>query len=124
MVCPRDDAEWEIGQGEVMAKRMPKLTSALITEALNALASKFVGDGKGINYYFVTDRSDVVTVTDDYQIARASFEVLARRRPMMECALEDRHTGVIADICPTSDEPSAPLEYHSAPAEEPKLYRA
>jgi hypothetical protein len=78
-------------------------------EVLEAFARETIGDGKRPNLYFVTDRGHVVTVTTDLAIARSHWDKLAARRPLQECALEDRVTGVIADVSPDSDEPNAPL---------------
>lgn len=82
---------------------MAKRKCVLITEALDKLASQFVGDGNALNYYFVTDRGHVVTITDYYPAARERYHALARRYPLVECALEDRQTGVIASVEPISD---------------------
>jgi hypothetical protein len=83
--------------------------SPLIIDALNALASRFVGDGNHLNFYFVTDRGHTLTVTDDYQLALMRWEASARETPLHECTLEDRLTGIIASIEPLDDTPDAPL---------------
>lgn len=78
-------------------------------EALEALARDMVGDGKSPNVYFVTDGGTVTTITRDKDVARRAWEALAARRPLQESMLEDRLTGVLADVGPRSDEPGAPL---------------
>lgn len=100
-------------------RRYDKRTSVLLAERLSALASEFIGDGNACNVFFVTDAADVVTVTYDYHTARDHYRALARRRPLQECALEDRLYGVIASVSPI-EEGSSTLRYENAPEE----YRA
>lgn len=83
-----------------MARRR---TSPLITDALNAIALRFVGDGNFLNYYFVTDRRHVVMITDDYDAALLRWQAIARKTPMQESAMADRLTGVIACVEPDGD---------------------
>lgn len=72
----------------------------LLTDTLNALARDYVGDGESPNHYIVTDRGNVVTVSDSFNTAYAHWQRLAARRPLVECALEDRLTGVLASVEP------------------------
>lgn len=76
----------------------------LLTNKLDDLARDHVGDGKGLNHYFVTDNGHVVTVSEDFQTAYDHWRKLAARRPLMECALEDRLTGVLADVSPHEED--------------------
>ena len=76
---------------------------------LNDLASVMVGDGLKPDVYFVTDGGNVVTVTTDARLAYHHWTNLAQRRPLQECALEDRLIGVIACVEPEEDEPNSPL---------------
>lgn len=75
----------------------------LLSERLNDLASVFVGDGKDLNAYFVTDKGDVMMVTYDGDAAHAYWRQLAARLPLRESALEDRLTGVLASVEPRDD---------------------
>jgi hypothetical protein len=95
-----------------VAKREYSRQSPLITVVLNTLARDFVGDGKHRNMYFVTDNGDVVTITDDRDVAVAHWRQLAARRPLVESALEDRLTGVIASVEPEIDTPGALLRIY------------
>lgn len=65
--------------------------------------SQFVGDGKHLNYYFVTDRGHVVMIADDAEAAYYRWLAIAQSTPLHECALEDRLTGVIASVEPISE---------------------
>lgn len=76
---------------------------------LEALASNLIGDGQSPNLYFVTDQGVVVTVTRSLEVAHAEWKELARRLPRVECALEDRKTGVLASVEPESNEEGAKL---------------
>lgn len=97
-----------------MAKRRhDKRTSVLIAERLNAMASEFIGDGNAANVFFVTTSGDTATVTYDYETARDHYRRLAACRPLRECALEDRLTGVIASVSPWED--GGPLHFEDAP---------
>ena len=75
---------------------------------LENLARDMVGDGKRPNLYFVTDGGTVTMVTRDRVAARGAWYDLSMRRPLQECALEDRLTGVLADVSP--DEDGGPLK--------------
>jgi hypothetical protein len=79
----------------------------LLTETLDSVARDYVGDGKPLNHYFVTDLGHVVTVTDSFELAYRHWRELASRSPRQECALEDRSTGVLACVEPR-DYPSDP----------------
>lgn len=78
-------------------------------EALEQSARNIVGDGKAPNVYFVTDQGVVTTITRDREIALSAWRTLASRWPLVECAVEDRLNGVIADVSPESDVPGARL---------------
>ena len=80
-----------------------------IQAMLNAMASDTIGDGGSPNVYFVTDGPDVVTVTLCFATAHAHWSALASRRPLRECALEDRQYGVIACVEPVDDSDGARL---------------
>lgn len=82
--------------------------------ALEELARHTIGDGGREHLYFVTDRGIVVTVTRDRDIALQHWRTLAARRPLQECALEDRAYGVLASVEPEGDEPGSPLCISSA----------
>lgn len=99
-----------------MSRRKSIRLSVLLSVNLDELARSFVGDGKSLNGYFVTDGASVVTVTFDYPTARDHYRALARRRPLQECALEDRQTGVIASVSPIEDD--GPLRFEDAPEED------
>ena len=75
----------------------------LITEKMDELARQYVGDGKRLNTYFVTDGGHVVTITDDFDVAYNHWNRLAHRRPMQECTLEDRRNWVLASVEPIDD---------------------
>lgn len=60
---------------------------------LNALATEMVGDGKKPNLYFVTNKGNVATVTQHFEVAHREWSKFASQR--VECALEDRLTGII-----------------------------
>lgn len=79
-------------------------------DALEQLARTTIGDGKRPNLYFVTDRGNVVTVTTEHAIAYQHWRQLAARTPLVESAMEDRLTGVLASVEPVSDVPGARLE--------------
>lgn len=79
---------------------------------LDKLATKLVGDGLSPNLYFVSDGSAVKLVTTDKFAAASAWRKLARRRPLRESALEDRHNGVLADVSPEDDEPGAKLRIY------------
>jgi hypothetical protein len=79
----------------------PMMMSAY--ERLNQLASELVGDGKSPNLYFVTDGGSVLTVTLDGRLAYQHWRALAARRPRVDCALEDRETGVLCSVEPAED---------------------
>lgn len=89
---------------------MPKTT--LISETLNELARRFVGDGKQLNVYFVTDGPDVVMVTYNGPAALRYWRELAARRPMKESALEDRLVGTLGCVQPETDDGGATLVVH------------
>ena len=73
----------------------PLPTSALLVEALDALASKFIGDAKGLNAYFVTDSDDHVdTVTFDFRTAWKRWRDLSSQG--IVSTLEDRLHRVLA----------------------------
>jgi len=72
-------------------------------EPLEALARDYVGDGKSPNLFFVTDQGTVVLISRDGETAYEAWRVLANRAPRLECALEDRKTGVLASVEPTED---------------------
>lgn len=72
-------------------------------EALEALASEMVGDGQEPNWFFVTLQGDVVGVTQDFESAYSQWDRLSRQSPRVECALEDRLTGVLASVEPIDD---------------------
>jgi hypothetical protein len=74
--------------------------AALITTTLDALARDYVGDGKPLNPFFVTDNGHVVTITDSFSVAYRHWRALALRQPLVESALEDRLTGVLACVEP------------------------
>ncbi len=74
-----------------------------IQDELNALATKYVGDDQKPDYFFVTDRGNVITITDSFNLAYEQWERLANRDPFQECALENRDFGVIASVEPESD---------------------
>lgn len=76
---------------------------------LQKLASELVGDSKTPNLFFVTCEGVVVTVSRDLSTAHRHWRQLAAITPRVECALEDRHTGVLADISPESDAPGSRL---------------
>lgn len=76
---------------------------------LETMARTMVGDSKSPNLYFVTDQGVVTLVTRDIKIGHKAWSDLARRSPRIECALEDRKTGVLASVSPESDEPEARL---------------
>ena len=73
------------------------------------IASELIGDGRRPNVYFVTDQGKVQTITLNKEVALDHWRALAARWPMVECALEDRQTGVLASIEPTTDDEGAPL---------------
>lgn len=79
------------------------------TEQLEELARSVVGDDKTPDIFFVTDQGTVVTVSRDFKTAYTHWCELAARYPRVECALENRTYGVLADISPESDEPGARL---------------
>jgi len=83
--------------------------TGLITTTLDELARDYVGDGKPLNHFFVSDNGHVVTVTDDFEIAYRHWKQLSARRPMVESTLEDRLTGTIASVEPVNESPNAPL---------------
>lgn len=87
----------------------------LSVRVLETLARDVIGDAQSPNLYFVTDRGKVQTVTTDYPTARDHYNRLAHRLPRMECALEDRGYGCIADVAPSSDTPGARLVRMLAP---------
>lgn len=70
---------------------------------LEKLASDMVGDGQTPDLFFVTDRGGVVTVTTDFEVACLAWEKLRDRYPLTECALENRHHGVVASVEPDGD---------------------
>lgn len=78
-------------------------------EALDALPREMVGDGKRPNVFFVTDEGHIALISLDFEISYLFWKTLAARRPLIESALEDRLTGVIASVEPESDEPGARL---------------
>lgn len=79
--------------------------AVLMTEKLDALARDHVGDGQHLNTFFVTDEhGHVVTISFDFQTAYDHWRKLAARRPLLECALEDRLTGVLADVSPQEED--------------------
>jgi hypothetical protein len=87
--------------------------SPLLSVVLNTLARDFVGDGRGINVYFVSDEhGDVDTITYDRATAELRFNSLAARYPLKECTLEDRHHGVLASVEPESEEKGARLRVY------------
>ena len=61
---------------------------------LNELASEMVGDGKKPNVFFVTEKGDVITVTQSFEKAYSEWRILAQNH--IESALEDRQTGILA----------------------------
>jgi hypothetical protein len=79
-------------------------------EQLQTLARDMVGDDGKPDLFFVTDQGIVVTISRDFDTAHKHWEELARRSPRVECALENRRTGVLASVEPDSDEPGARLE--------------
>ncbi len=74
----------------------------MITEALKKIASHYIGDGQQPNFFIVTRGEDVVMVTDDAQAAYNHWRTLAHSCEI-ECALEDRQTGVICEVCPQEE---------------------
>lgn len=89
-------------------------TTPAKTPALQSLASDMVGDGKSPNLYFVTDGGVTVTVTRNRELALREWRELAKRFPRVECALEDRKTGVLCSVAPESDAPGARLIVESS----------
>lgn len=71
---------------------------------LEGIATSCVGDGKTPNLYIVTDRGKVQTVTTDGPTALRHWRKLAARRPLTECALEDRIVGCLASVEPADDD--------------------
>ena len=70
-----------------------------IVVALNDLASRFIGDGQGLNAYFVTDGDGHIdTVSFDFETAYARWSQMAREQPRHASTLEDRHHGVLASV--------------------------
>lgn len=72
------------------------LTSTLIVETLNAVASKFIGDGNHLNVYFVTDENGhVETLSFDFLVAYRRWSTLVHGY-RKGATLEDRLHGVLA----------------------------
>lgn len=68
-----------------------------MSKELNALASEMVGDGKSPNVFFVTEKGNVKLIAIEFQKAYTYWRHLASGYPKrVECALEDRKTGIIA----------------------------
>lgn len=78
-------------------------------DVLETMARDMVGDGKSPNLFFVTDQGVVTLVARNGDDAYTAWSRLATRSPRVECALEDRQTGVLASIEPETDEPNARL---------------
>lgn len=95
---------------EPRRKRAGPFPLPLEVPAFQAWPVDHVGDGKKPNVYVVTDRGVVVTLTRDGPTGYRHWRTLADRRPLVESALEDRVTGVLASVEPDSDEPGARLE--------------
>lgn len=85
--------------------------------ALESMARDMVGDSGTPDLFFVTDRGVVVMVARSFPAAHREWSRLAQRRDMgtgdprglLESALENRRTGVLASVEPESDEPGARL---------------
>lgn len=71
---------------------------------LETLATEMVGDGKKPNLFFVSEQGNILLVT---RIFQAAYDLWYRvsLRVDVECALEDRLTGVIASVEPSEDDP-------------------
>lgn len=76
--------------------------------ALEKLASKFIGDGKSPNLFFVTVGGKVVAITQDLEVARYVWEKVSA--PMItETTIEDRQVGMVAGVQPSGEEGEGPL---------------
>lgn len=77
---------------------------------LNDLATEMVGDGKKKNVFFVTVKGDVVLIAVDFAQAYGYWRSLANTR--VQCMLEDRQTGVLADAGYLNEEQPHRWEVH------------
>lgn len=77
--------------------------------SLQILDSQMIGDGQMPNLFFVSEQGVIVTVTCDFSTAYSAWNKLATQTPRIECALEDRVNGTIADVGPSEDEPTGKL---------------
>ena len=88
-----------------MARKSP-----LLVDALDDIARRFVGDGGGLNAFFVSDEhGHVDTVSFDFETAYVRWRHLAAKTPRRVYTLEDRLTGVLASVEPLSDDPQGRL---------------
>lgn len=70
---------------------------------LNNLATLFVGSNKKPNVFFVTDDSNVVTMTLNFDVAYDHWRMLAARVPLQQCTLEDCAMGILCSVEPIAD---------------------
>jgi hypothetical protein len=63
--------------------------------ALNSLATQYVGDGDKENLFFVSDKDGVVTITTDFDVAYNHWRQLSHTYPDTQSMLEDRIYGTI-----------------------------